>query len=382
MTCREGCRSHNRGLEALYIFVQNPSQPAPPRHLFFPPARAACMGCAISHAPRAEIYPDRVVPRGARRQTSSAVATASGPIQLPPGYALLFAVDAYLRVVPLQGAVADAEHLRAVLERLGFVVLRAVYDDACTPDEVERVLRDTAETLPTAARLLVFFAGHGLRHTTTRRVFYATHATDPSALLSTGFDLQRLHALRDFLPKHQLFVFDFCYSGAATVRSRSQYADFASPSVQFMSAGAAEEQVGEVDTLTFLSHSPLCTPFATPSHSPKSGNSSDGSTEPTFDSVPDRLRQLSVPAAPIAAARRIGGIFASTLTGVLTAVANLHARQTAHGTVPRRISATEVFLRVRRKVLSTSKRYGLQQTPQIERSPFWRDCRCEGEFLF
>ena len=348
------------------------------------------MGCAASQPPRGNVFPnpvvdrvvDRVVVRGARRQTSSAVATAAYPLQLPAGYALLFAVDTYSHVVPLKGAVADAENMRAVLERLGFVTLHAVYDAACTPDAVERALRDTAETLPEAAHLVVFFAGHGLRHPTTRRVFYATQTTDPSALLSTGFDLQRLHALRDFLPKHQLFVFDFCYSGAATVRTRSQYADFASPSVQFMSAGSAEEQVGEVDTLAFLSHSPLCTPFCTPSHSPKSGHSSDDSAGAPFDPASRRLRQLSLPAAPAPAARRFGGIFASTLAGVLAAVADLHARQTRHGATPRRISATDVFLRVRRKVLSSSKRYGLKQTPQIERSPFWRDVRCEGELLF
>ena len=318
-----------------------------------------------------------VVARGACRQAPP-IATFGNPVALPSGYALLFAVDTYSHVVPLKGAVADAKKMRAVLEQLGFTILCAVYNAACTKDVVERMLMDAAEKLPEKARVLVFFAGHGLRHPATQRVFYAAQNTRPSELLTTGYDLQHLHTLRDFLPQHQLFVFDFCYSGSATVRSRSQYMDFASPSVQFMSAGSADEQVGEVDTLEFLSHSPLCTPFDTPSHSPK--NATPPSKELHFEIVSHRLRQVS--AAPASVAQQFGGIFAATLVSVLAAVANLHKRQLGSGAALRHISATEVFLRTRRKVIRSSKRYGIKQTPQIERSPFWRDLRCEGDFLF
>lgn len=338
------------------------------------------MGCAVSAAHRSHLPGSLAVEvgvRGARRQQVAAVATRPALVVLPPGYAILVACDTYTRVPGLKGAVADAVALGDVLQNLGFRILSSLYDEACTPESIEGALRTAAETLPESARLLVFFAGHGMVHEGTGRVFYSTPHTYPDRLLTTGgWDLQRLHSLRDFLPRHQLFIFDFCYSGAAVVRSRSLYNDFASPSVQFLSAGAADQRVSEVST--FLTHSPLCTPFGTPEHSPKHGGSG---TKKQDDAAcasppPQRLRQHSLPPAA-----HFGGIFASTLVAVLRAV---HAHHQAGGpqTAARHVTTTEVFSKVRRKVLSWSKRHGLKQTPLLERSHWWRDHRAEGDFLF
>lgn len=289
---------------------------------------------------------------------------------VPKGYALLFAVNEYSYMMPLKGAVADARSIAKVLLRLDFTVLNTLYDDECSPATIERALVRAAQKLPERARLFVFFAGHGLVHTQSKRVFYATKNSNVSELLTTAFDLEKLHSLRDFLPRHQLFVFDFCYSGGAVVRSRSNYADFSAPSVQFVSAGSANQQVSEVNMLEFQTNSPLCTPFGTPQQSPK--NSSQSSQ--------DSDSELALPVARLTMNqhRHYGGMFASVFVFVLQEVCRLQRGSKSK----RRVSASEVFLKVRRRVLRTSKKYGVQQTPQMERIPYWRDVRAEGDFLF
>ena len=337
------------------------------------------MGCVVS-APIGEASPKptavEVAVRGARPSGVHAVATRPAMVVLPPGYAIMVACNAYTRVPGLKGAVADAVAMSQVLQKLGFRILCTLYDEACTPESIEGALRTAAESLPESARLLVFFAGHGMVHTKTGRVFYGTPHTDPTRLLTTGgWDLQRLHSLRDFLPRHQLFILDFCFSGAAVVRTRSTYNDFSAPSVQFFSAGAADQRVSEVST--FLTHSPLCTPFGTPEHSPEPSPQpsprNNGAHAGFFGNAAQRLH--SVPPSA-----HFGGIFASTFVAVLRAV---HAhKQAAHGVGPRHVTMTEVFSKVRRRVLSWSKRHGLKQTPLLERSPWWRDRRAEGDFMF
>jgi hypothetical protein len=286
---------------------------------------------------------------------------------------VLFAVDEYARFLSLKGAVADATALGAVLKQLGFEIAVTLYNTQCTPEAVESALLRAAETLPEHSRLCVFFAGHGVVHAPTGRVFYCTPDTHPERLTTTGFDLEKVHALRDFLPRHQLWIMDFCFSGGAAARSRgaTNYAAFAAPSVQFMSAGNAHQLVSEIDTLTFGTSSPLCTPFGTPTPSPRHQQQNGGFADPPARSV----------AAVLPA--RVGGLFAVVLVRVLRVLAQAQGAQRANGGALLRVSATDIFLRVRRKVLRSSETLlGQLQTPQLDRQLWWRDDRADGEFVF
>lgn len=335
------------------------------------------MGCGSS-ATRAHVTPTPAalaVSRGARRQTRPA--PRRPPPALPAGYAVLFAVDEYARFLSLKGAVADATALGAVLEQLGFEIAVTLYNAQCTPAAVESALLRAAETLPEHSRLCVFFAGHGKVHAPTGRVFYCTPQTHPERLPTTGFDLEKVHALRDFLPRHQLWVMDFCFSGGAAARSRGamdDYAAFAAPSVQFMSAGNAQQLVSEIDTLTFGTDSPLCTPFGTPTPSPK-----HQPKEPKGGGFADPPARSATTVSPA----RVGGLFAVVLVRVLRALAQAQGAQRTNGGAPLRVSATDIFLRVRRKVLRSSETLlGQLQTPQLDRQLWWRDDRADGEFVF
>ena len=318
------------------------------------------MGCGSSVA-RAGVLP---ATRGAQRQTSAP--TAAVP-SLPKGYAVLFAVDEYTRLLPLRGAVEDAKALEKVLGRLGFEVVVTLHNTRCTPVAVERTLTKVAEDLPEQSRLFVFFAGHGVVHAHTGRVFYCTPQTHPERLPTTGFDLEKIHSLRDFLPRQQLWVFDFCFSGGAVVRSRGarvDYRAFAAPCVQFISAGTADQLVSEIDLLAFTTDSPLCTPFGTPTPSPRHNAPSPTTTVPRVPQVP-----------------RVGGLFALVLVRILTALAEERDRR--DDARPLFVPATEIFLRVRRKVLRSSESMLAQlQTPQMNRGLWWRDERADGDFVF
>lgn len=328
------------------------------------------MGCVGSRASR-HVADDRVPhTRGAipkRRFLDNA--TQIHTFRMPAGHAIVCAVDTYVHLTNVH-CVADGKNMVKVLQRLNFNIIATLYNDECSPGNIERTLRAAASHLPDRDRLFVFMGGHGLRHKATGRCFFATKHTVPDSLLDSGYDLNRLHSLRDFLPQHILWVFDFCFSGAPTVATRGNNnlliaRHMAYPSVQFMSAGTSSQLVTEAPISMFcttppssLDTTPICTPLASPNTSPE--NSLEATYAPRLKVHPSRM----------------AGVFTTHFLRELRRAARAYEKYGIHTT------ATSIFIRVRNSVMKSSKIIGNDQLPQLVQSPFWRNKRAEGDFVF
>ena len=121
---------------------------------------------------------------------------------------MLFAVDTYTYMTPLSAAVSDADAVANCLTNFGFKIVVRLYNKECTLTALQQKLKETCTALASNARVLIFFAGHGLQHANTGRTFYCTVHTDQNRLLSTGFDVETIFTLMDFMPKHQAWVMD------------------------------------------------------------------------------------------------------------------------------------------------------------------------------
>ena len=297
-------------------------------------------------------------------------------------YAALFAVDCYTYMTHLSAAVADAHCMAKCLSNLGFKVVVQLYNEACTLPALQQKLRDCATKLSTEARVLFFFAGHGLRHNLTGRTFYCTVHTDKNNLLSTGFDVESIFTLMDFMPKQQAWVMDFCFSGGACMstvrRGSNDWEDESSPSIAVMTAGKSGESVVESDLIETPTCSPMVTPQITPEASPKHEPNSQ-----FFDDGENKsMLPLAVPHAPTfqhVPVKKTKGLFTHCLARELKKV---HARHRHRGQEVGKSSLTQVFVAVRSEVVRQSQRLGVQQTPQLSRIHWYRQKKAEGEFFF
>jgi len=132
-------------------------------------------------------------------------------------HALVIGVDGYRSLLPLTGAVRDAQAVSLLLKKRGFQVVE-LYDEEAT----ERAIRSKLRALKTLAkaddRVIVYFAGHGISDgSPTRKMGYLMPINGDSEVPDEkGIPMDWLQRLLDGLEaKHVLFVADACYSGIA-----------------------------------------------------------------------------------------------------------------------------------------------------------------------
>ena len=301
------------------------------------------------------------------------------------GVVFLFAVDQYQHQLPLAAAVADAVALENALTVLGFVVAVRLFNQACTLEALQNTLRNAADTLDPKTRVLLFFAGHGLRDAQTGRTFYCTYETRQDALVSTSFDIERIFLFADLFPRQQAWILDCCYSGGACMSSTRRgggYKNIGSPSVQIVSAGRAGEEVLE-SCIATPQISPLSTPESTPNQTPgvtptPSPTHAGVSWQPLAHADVKIMQPVRVPQLTRKNIKS-KGIFTSFFIRELKRVAQSYQRGS---TKNHYASLTDIFVRVRSAVQKESTRWGHTQTPQIGRVCWYRGKRAEGEFVF
>ena len=346
------------------------------------------MGCGPSLQPKKvaslqtllQPTPDELVltrsSRGAKPKISSGAKEAYKTENVLQGYALFFAVDTYTYLTPLSAAVSDADAMAKCLTNLGFKVVLKLYNNACTLPVLQQKLRESCNQIATNAKVLIFFAGHGLRHAVTGRTFYCTVNTEQSRLLSTAFDLETIFTLMDFMPKHQAWVMDFCFSGGAcmsTVRRGYDIDSDESPSISVVTAGRSGESVVESELVETPTCSPLRTPQGTPNASPRHAEGGQ-----VFFSNEMNHRPLPIPKFHSVPVRKTKGLFSHCLVRELKKV---YAKQRHQGKSAK-VSLTQLFVAVRCEVQRQSRRLGIRQTPQLSRIHWYRQKKAEGEFFF
>jgi len=328
------------------------------------------------HLGRAEISP-RVKPRGAQKKGARRLRQErSLKTRLPPGYVLLFAVDSYTNMIHLKGAVQDAEALGKALMNLGFEILVKLYNENATVNKIQKTLREMCRKLPARARVVVFFAGHGVRHEETGRSFYCTHNTKQESLLTTAFDLECIFTLTDFMPFQQLWILDFCFSGGAcsSVVRRGQWGlnYEEAPSISIMAAGRSGELVVE----SHLLDTPVSSPMITPEMSP------DSSPAPSPVHAAEGQGHFTEP-IPVPKMRRGEGRTKGLFTNCLVrALAKIHTIQRHRGVIKGKRSLAQVFVDVRGEVHQRGRLLGATQMPQLNTVQWYRSKRTEGVFFF
>lgn len=300
------------------------------------------------------------------------------PEGLPPGYAILFAVDNYTNMLSLKAAVRDAESVGKRLEELNFKILRRLYNEKCTATAVESLLRQEFRRIPPRSRVVFFFAGHGRRDRDTQRTFYCTVDATEDNLCATAFDLEQIYLLTDFWCYQQAWVMDFCYSGGACAsvvrRGGARFNFVNSPSISFVTAGRTNEEALEAPMPDTPVLSPMVTPEAspdvTPVPSPKNASGATMGFPPVV--LPHALRVASLVGKP-------KGVFSAALS---TALRNASVRKRHLGKKNGAISLTQIFVALRSQVQNHSSTFGHVQTPQISHLHWYRNKPAEGEFFF
>lgn len=331
------------------------------------------------HLGRAET-PPRVKPRGAQKKgTRRLRRERSLKMKLPPGYVILFAVDSYTSMLHLKGAVQDAEALGKSLMNLGFEILVKLYNESATVNKIQKNLREICRKLPTRARVVIFFAGHGLRHEETGRTFYCTHNTQQDSLLTTAFDLEYIFTLTDFMPFQQLWIFDFCFSGGgcSSVVRRGQWELNCqeAPSISIMAAGRSGEQVVESRLLDTPLSSPMITPEVSPDSSPAPSpvHAAQGQGQGHFTEKP----------IPVPKMRRGEGRTKGLFTNCLVrALAKIHTSQRHRGVIKGKQSLAQMFVNIRGDVHQRGRLLGATQMPQLNTVQWYRNKRTDGVFFF
>lgn len=329
------------------------------------------------HLGRAETL-SRVKPRGAQMKGARRLRQKrSLKTQPPPGFVVLFAVDLYTNMRHLSGAVQDAMALGESLANIGFEVLVKLYNEKCTVTAMQDKLREICRTLPMRARVVIFFAGHGMRHKETERTFYCAPNTDPNSLLTTAFDLEYIFTLTDFMPFQQLWILDFCFSGGAASsvvrRSNWEFNGAEAPSISIMSAGRSGEQVVE----SRLLDTPLSSPMITPEVSP------DSSPAPSPVHAAQRQGHFTEKPIPVPKVSRAGGRTKGLFTNCLVrALKRTHAIQRHKGVIKGKQSLTQIFVNIRQDVNQKGRLLGATQMPQLNTVQWYRNRRTDGVFFF
>lgn len=133
-------------------------------------------------------------------------------------YALVIGINNYgEQLNKLRNAEADAEAVAIYLQSQGYTVHLLTGSEAATKENVERKVDSLAGAMKEDSRFLFFFAGHGKTETIEGvDVAYLVLPVSKSVnagnnLISSG-DISR-YSKKLGVARHQLFIFDSCYSG-------------------------------------------------------------------------------------------------------------------------------------------------------------------------
>lgn len=135
---------------------------------------------------------------------------------------LTIGIDKYSgpRYQALDNCVRDAKRFKGIMEDLyGFETFdQPLYDEQATRENIEEALNALSAFTTPDDNVIIFFAGHGDQHATSKSGFWIPYnwsKSSDSVLNSTIFELiQRITA------KHILLISDSCFSGTFVIRDR------------------------------------------------------------------------------------------------------------------------------------------------------------------
>ena len=143
-------------------------------------------------------------------------------------WALIIGIDEYENVHNLQYAVKDAESMQAILiENFEFPKenVKLLINDQATYQNIRRQFSEISKSAEENDRVLIFFSGHGETAVLPEggeKGYLIPHEGDLDDLYLTAISMDDLKqtALMS-KAKHILYLVDACYSGLATVGSKS-----------------------------------------------------------------------------------------------------------------------------------------------------------------
>ena len=143
-------------------------------------------------------------------------------------WALIIGIDKYENVHNLQYAVKDAESMQAILiENFEFPKenVKLLINDQATYQNIRRQFSEISKSAEENDRVLIFFSGHGETAVLPEggeKGYLIPHEGDLDDLYLTAISMDDLKqtALMS-KAKHILYLVDACYSGLATVGSKS-----------------------------------------------------------------------------------------------------------------------------------------------------------------
>ncbi len=148
-----------------------------------------------------------------------APASAVAQDPTPKKYALLIGIDKYLGadlqgVPELSYAVKDAKSLQEVLEKRGWETVPVVKGEA-TRQRIVRELYDLAVITEPHDKVLIYFAGHGVRDAMNGdHTYWLTYQASIATLVAEGIRLNHiLEYVRDIRAREKIVLLDHCYSG-------------------------------------------------------------------------------------------------------------------------------------------------------------------------
>lgn len=149
---------------------------------------------------------------------SLATITDAQPLN-PEKYALLIGIDEYLLggiqgVNPLQFAVKDAKALEQALKARGWRTSAVVAGEA-TRERIVRELYGLALKAKLHDKVLVYFAGHGVRDPiSSGSTYWLTYDAEISSLVAKGIRLNHImEHVREIPATQKIILLDHCYSG-------------------------------------------------------------------------------------------------------------------------------------------------------------------------
>ncbi len=146
-------------------------------------------------------------------------AAAAAQDSAPRKYALLIGIDNYIGggiegISPLKYAVKDAESLEDVLESRGWDAVAVVKEDATRRRIIRELYQLALKTRP-LDRVLIYFAGHGVRDPFSRdHTYWLTYESSLASLAADGIRLNHiLEYVMDIPAQEKIVILDHCYGG-------------------------------------------------------------------------------------------------------------------------------------------------------------------------
>ena len=137
----------------------------------------------------------------------------------PQKYALLIGINEYLNggiqgVSKLSYAVKDAQTLEEKLKERGWIT-KSVLEGSADRERIVRELYDLALKAKLHDKVLVYFAGHGVRDPITGdHTYWLTYKASLATLVAEGIRLNHiLEYVRDIPARQKIVLLDHCYSG-------------------------------------------------------------------------------------------------------------------------------------------------------------------------